>query len=323
MRKPQLGFHSFERLFRDIRKAFPSNVEVRVVHSWFHSRGVIRRVLNCLQAFFIRADVVHITGDIHYLAPVLINQHVVLTIHDLAPLHQKRGWARKVFKHLWYTLPIRCADYTTTISAAVRQELLEVLGTQSSNVSVVPNCISSKFIETPKGWSKIPIILMVGTKANKNLERMFEALKDFQIEVRIIGRLSKAQSNALAQSQVAFTELGRLTDEEVLQAYRDCDLVAFASTYEGFGLPILEAQATGRPVLTSDILALSEVAGEGASLVNPLDVASIRQGFEQLLHDESYRKTLVQLGAENVARFLPDNIAQKYAESYQQVLVSN
>lgn len=323
MRKPQPGFHSFERLFRDIRAALPTDVEVQVVHSWFHSRGLIRRALNCLQAFFIRADVVHVTGDIHYLVPALVGRRVVLTVHDLAPLHAKKGWQRKLFKYFWYDLPVRCADCTTTISAAVREELKAALGPSAAEIAVIPNCISSDFIPVPKTWPETPVVLMVGTKANKNLERMFEAFQDFQVEVRIIGQLSEAQRNTFTQSQVPFTELGLLTDAEVLQAYRECDFLAFASTYEGFGLPILEAQATGRPVLTSDIPSLSEVAGEGALLVDPLDVDSIRQGFERLLSDPAYREALVETGRGNVKRFQPEAIAQQYAKNYRDVSALN
>lgn len=323
MRKPQPGFHSFERLFGDIRQALPADIEVRVVYSWFHSRGFIRRALNCLQAFFIRGDVVHITGDIHYLAPALVGRRVVLTIHDLAPLHQKDGWARKVFKYLWYDLPVRGADVTTTISGAIKKELIEALAPQAARITVVPNCISEEFTHVPKPWPETPVVLMVGTKANKNLERMFEALVGLKVEVRIIGQLSEEQRKAFQQSSVVFTELGRLTDAEVLQAYRDCDLLAFVSTYEGFGLPILEAQATGRPVLTSDIPALSEVAGEGAVLVDPVDVESIRQGFEKLLSDQAYREALVEKGRDNVKRYQPDAIAQQYAKDYRRLAVSN
>jgi len=71
-------------------------------------------------------------------------------------------------------------------------------------------------------------------------------------------------------------ELGRLTDAELVEAYRRCDMVVFASLYEGFGLPILEAQAMGRPVITSNFGAMREAAGDGALLVDPYSVESIR-----------------------------------------------
>ena len=316
MRKPQPGYHSFERLFDHIRAALPSDIEVRVVHSWFHSHGIFPRLLNCLQAFFIRADVVHITGDIHYLTPALIGRRTVLTIHDLAPLRSKRGHALSVFSYFWYTLPIRCASVTTTISHAVQRELQQTLGARAEKVRVISNCISPEFVPVPKDWPETPIILMVGTRPQKNIERMFEALTGLKAKVHIVGQLTEAQRTVLEETQVPITELGQLSDAELLQAYRDCDLLAFASTYEGFGLPVLEAQATGRPVLTSDIESLAEVAGESALLVDPESPESIRQGFERLLNDPELRAALVEKGRVNVKRFEAQEIAGKYAAVY-------
>ena len=90
--------------------------------------------------------------------------------------------------------------------------------------------------------------------------------------------------------------------EEVVALYQSCDAVCFVSTYEGFGLPILKAQAVGRPVLTSDISPLREVAGEGALKVDPLDVAAIRSGLTRLIarsgiEEPSRSRGLPQCGA--------------------------
>lgn len=316
LRKPQLGYHSFERLFEHIRAALPSDIEVRVVHSWFHSHGIFPRLLNCLQAFFLRADVVHITGDIHYLTPAIAGRRTVLTIHDLAPLRPKSGVARRVFSYFWYTLPMRYASVTTTISHAVRRELEQTFGARSEKVRVIPNCISPEFIPVHKDWPETPVVLMVGTRPQKNIERMFQALTGLNARVHVVGKLTEAQRVALEKTQVLFTELGRLSDADLLRAYRDCDLLAFASTYEGFGLPVLEAQATGRPVLTSEMESLMEVAGESALLVDPESLESIRQGFERLLGDQSLRAALVEKGLANVQRFQCREIAEKYVAVY-------
>jgi glycosyltransferase involved in cell wall biosynthesis len=101
--------------------------------------------------------------------------------------------------------------------------------------------------------------------------------------------------------------------------YRKADLVSFVSTYEGFGLPIIEAQATGRPVLTSGLHSMPEVAGDGAWFVDPFDVESIRSGFRALLGERTLRERLVAAGLRNVKRFDPRTVARQYSDLYREV----
>ena len=318
-RKPQEGFHSFERLFAEIRLASPDDIEVSVVYSWFHSRGIVPRLLNCLQAMFLRADVIHVTGDVHYLTPALIGRRAVLTIHDLAPLRPKTGRRRRIFRSFWYVWPLRTASVVTTVSKSVRREMLDEFGSLAAKIVVVPNCISRHFKYSPKAWPQRPVILMVGTRPQKNIERMCQAMDGLPVEVRIVGPLTTEQHACLQALNLYWTELGRLSDDQLLQAYRDCDLLAFASTYEGFGLPILEAQATGRPVLTSDTNTLREVTGGAACFVDPRQIDSIRRGLEQILADEAYRSQLVKQGLKNAKRYSVEATAQAYAAEYRQI----
>jgi glycosyltransferase involved in cell wall biosynthesis len=97
-------------------------------------------------------------------------------------------------------------------------------------------------------------------------------------------------------------------------------MVVFASTYEGFGLPIVEANATGRPVITSNICSMPEIAGSAACFVDPSDCSSIRQGILRVMNDDGYRADLIGRGLENVKRFRADTIAAQYAALYQEVL---
>jgi glycosyltransferase involved in cell wall biosynthesis len=98
-------------------------------------------------------------------------------------------------------------------------------------------------------------------------------------------------------------------------------MLVFASIYEGFGLPIVEAQATGRPVVTSTTCSMPEVAGSAACLVNPFDVASIREGIVKVIDDQAYRDELVRLGFENVKRFRADYISAQYGKIYKDLVV--
>jgi glycosyltransferase involved in cell wall biosynthesis len=112
-------------------------------------------------------------------------------------------------------------------------------------------------------------------------------------------------------------ELGRLTDEELVEAYRRCDMVVFASLYEGFGLPILEAQAMGRPVITSNFGAMREAAGDGALLVDPYSVEEIRAAIMRVKNEPGLREDLVRKGRENAEKFRAEAVAARYAELYR------
>ena len=96
----------------------------------------------------------------------------------------------------------------------------------------------------------------------------------------------------------------------------------FASLYEGFGLPILEAQAIGRPVITSDRWSMPEAAGRGARLVDPENVRDMRSAVEHLVTDAAARRELVEHGFANVERFRPAAVAAQYEAVYERVAAS-
>ena len=106
----------------------------------------------------------------------------------------------------------------------------------------------------------------------------------------------------------------------MVNEYEKCDILSFVSTYEGFGLPIIEAQTCGRVVITSNISSLPEVAGNGAYFINPYDITEIKNGIKELINNSKLRDELIQNGIENVKRFNPEQIANQYKELYQKVL---
>ena len=201
----------------------------------------------------------------------------------------------------------------------MRKELRDWLGGLADDVRVIPNCVRSEFIPDPKSFNQAaPVVLQVGTGWNKNVERVAEALSGTPCRLEIIGTLSESQRTTIRETGIAFSELGRVSDAEVLAAYQRCDIVVFASLYEGFGLPILEAQATGRPVVTSNFGAMAEAAGQGALLVDPQDVGAMREAILGLCGNPALRGDLVAAGFENLENYRAEAVAAAYAAIYDE-----
>lgn len=320
-RRPQGANYSIERLFNDVRNALPPEVQYKVALSKFPSRGFWKRVYNIIEAAFRQSDVNHITGDVHFLTLLLSKKKTLLTIHDFVSVERLKGLRKALFFLLWYWLPVKRSAVVSVISEFTKKELLRYLKCDPQKVRVVYDCVSEDFSPVSKKFnSSKPIILQIGTGKNKNLLRTVEALEDIPCYLRIVGELDFEQLSHLQKFDIEYSSVYNISDEQVLKEYQDCDMLVFASTYEGFGLPILEAQATGRPVVTSNIMSMPEVAGDGACLVDPYNITAIRQGLLKVINDTFYRNALVRNGFENVKRFQPKKIAAQYVELYEQII---
>jgi len=135
----------------------------------------------------------------------------------------------------------------------------------------------------------------------------------------IIGNISSDNTELLNKFGIDYSSSVNLTDQEVFNKYVECDMLVFPSTYEGFGLPIIEAQTVGRPVITSNTTSMPCVAGGAACLVDPYSIESIRYGILRVINEDSYRNELVAAGFENVKRFDPDVVANSYYELFLKV----
>ncbi len=314
-RKSSPSFFSIENVFLSLLPYLNAN-KVQLPHK---SKGVWRRLKNVIYVIKYRKEMIHITGHDHYLLwwPF---KNAILTIHDIEALKRKKGVSRWLFQKLWFDLPIRNAKVVTTISNFSKAEILSIRAYQTP-IQVIYNPLPfAEQIYSPKAFNTLnPCILHIGVKKNKNLARLLKAIQGISCKLLLIGEPSeKIRRQAIAMDiEVEFRY--HLTQEEVIACYQEADLLAFVSTYEGFGLPILEAQAIGRPVITSNIASMPEVAGEGALLVDPFSVASIRAGIQKVIQDKELRAELIQKGLENSKRFEAKGIAEQYNTLYKQI----
>jgi glycosyltransferase involved in cell wall biosynthesis len=320
-RKPFRDYFSIEELFGFIQQGFGTEVIYQNYYLSRFSKGLKNRFLSCLEVISKQNQINHITGDIHFVAAFMKKKRTVLTIHDLEVLKRLTGISRQVVKFFWFTMPAWRVKYITVISEFTRQELIRLTSIKPEKIMVVHNCVSPAIQAVPEHFNAAqPTILHIGTAHNKNLERLIEALEGLPVKLIILGNLRDHQKELLVKHHLTYENRFNLAYSEVIQLYQQADIVSFVSLYEGFGMPVIEAQATGRPVITSRVTSIPEIAGDGALLVNPEHTAEIRTGIERLIEDDEFRKELIQKGFKNVERFKPEAIALQYQKIYERML---
>lgn len=322
-RKPTPGVFSIEQVFDLIAERLPERFEPVQRVASHRSKGIVPRALAVLEARRRQGDLNHIVGDVNFLALLLRRERTIVTIHDCEFMERAGAMKRWIYRWVWLELPTRRAAMVIVPTHDVLDDLERHTSVDPAKVRVVPMPVDPRFMPSPMREDLgEPVILQVGTRSNKNLERVIHAVQGMRCRLVVLGALTPSQRTLLETCRVRCEERVALPRDEVPVVYRECDLVVFASTKEGFGLPIAEAQASGRPVVAGDHPPLPEVAGDGACLVDPLDVESIRAGIRRVVEDPAYRGRLVEEGLRNVARFEVGKIADAYAALYDEVLAS-
>ncbi len=251
---------------------------------------------------------------------MLSKKHTIQTILDCVHLNAASGIKYKILKWFWLVIPERHARFITAISVSTKNEILRHHACDPDKIVVIPVAISQKFKNVPATFNTAnPRILQVGTAPNKNIPRLIEALKGIPCTINIVGKHNPEYEQMLKDNGMNYVYEWGLSDEDIMDRYAKADIVSLVSTYEGFGMPILEAQATGRVVITSNVFSMPEVAGDSAITVNPENVQEIREAFIRVIGDADFRSGLIQKGYENIKRFDPDVIARMYLDLYRKI----
>ncbi len=318
-RKSLPQFNSIEEIFVSIFKELSSNESIQKIEVPVAGAGIKSLLTNLRFAHKQKTSVNHITGHINYIA-LATGRKTVLTIHDVGSNLYGNIFKRILLRQFWFWIPAIVAKKITVISEFSKSELEKVIPFAKKKISVIHNPVKEEIKYTPKSFCKEkPIILHLGTKSNKNLERTILAVKNIKCTLFIIGKLTDTQLKLLEKYNVDYINKFNIPFEEIIEAYKLCDLVSFMSTYEGFGMPIVEAQATGRPVITSNCCSMPEVAGDSALIVNPYSVEEIKTGIEKIISDDYFRNNLIKKGLTNVNRFKVKDIANQYLDLYKEI----
>ena len=320
--------------------------EIEKVEMPFTSKGIFSILFNLIFLTRFKNGLFHITGDVHYAILALPKDRTILTIHDLVFLHTYKGLRRSLLKWIFLDLPVRRAKYITTISEKSKQEILDYTNCDPEKILVIPNPVDPIFststsstvltslnLSQPTSTSSTPstplpsaglptmvgkfnpaTILFLGTKPNKNLELTIAALFGLDVHLRIIGELSRKQKEMLSKFNINYSSDFSISPEQLASEYSNADIILFPSTYEGFGLPVIEGFQAGKPVITSNISPMKEVAGDGALLAEPTSIASIRNHVIKLLADQQLKIQLVAAGKEKVKQYQPGFIAEAYQQ---------
>jgi glycosyltransferase involved in cell wall biosynthesis len=319
-RNASVQYHSIEGVFDSVKSEVSKSYDTCFVNAKYSGGSPFVIVKNYLAFHRAKTTLYHITGDVHYMA-LVTGKRTVLTIHDIDSALKGPVIKRFYVKLFWFWLPALCVRYITVISEFTKQELEQIIPLSKHKIRVVPNAVNKVFRSAPYVFNATcPTILCMGTKANKNLERVIAAIANINCKLHIIGALSLRQIDLLNQFKIKYKNSFNLSQAEIVEAYGTCDLLCFPSTYEGFGMPIIEAQVVGRPVLTANLGAMLEVAKDAACLVDPFSVKSIESGINRIILDKVFREDLIKKGFKNIERFQIESVIKDYLTIYKELI---
>lgn len=235
----------------------------------------------------------------------------VTTYHDLIPLIHPEWSHPKIVSVNRQRLKLveREIDIVIAVSEATKNDLLKVSTINPEKIVVIHEGVSEDFkpasdheITEFKKKYKLPekfVLAIGGVGERKNLKRIKSAAKDFNL----------------------ITTFGDVTvnDEELPLLYSSAQVLVYPTLYEGFGLPIVEAMASGTPVITSNISSMPEIAGGAAVLTDPTDVEKIKKSIKEVLGDEEMQKDLIRKGLKRSKDFSWKTAAEKTAEVYKEL----
>jgi glycosyltransferase involved in cell wall biosynthesis len=287
-----------------------------------------------------RPDLLHV----QYTAPIGCTAPVVVSVHDVSFFEHPEYFTRSRAWQLQWTVrrTVNRAARILTVSEFSRKSILKTYGgLDEDKVVVVPNAASqfrpiareAAAAATRERFAiRGPFLLSVGDlQPRKNhvglihaFSRLVRSYPQLKHDLVLAGkptwfadRVRDAARDSGVADRIRF--FGFVSDDDLLQLYNACDVMAFPSFYEGFGLPALEAMACGRAVACSNTTALPEVVDSAAILFDPYRVDEIARALADLLLDGELRARMERLGLQRAAHFSWQKTAERTLEVFREV----
>lgn len=256
--------------------------------------------------------------------PLKRPRYSVVTIHDTAFKYLKKSYSLLQYRHLnWSTkYAVKNASRIIVPSEATKQDLVQFFNCPIHKIVVIPHGFKKpkkvnqrEISENLKHFDlHSPYVLFIGRlESKKNLTRLVEAFKDFSdshpdFKLVLAGKRGVGFDEIFAKVRALKIEdrvimPGYVDENEKAYLYQNCEIFAFPSLYEGFGLPILEAFSYGKPVLTSHVSCMPEVAGDAAIYCDPFDSGDIARCLEKLVNDKDFADDLAKKGLSRLENF--------------------
>jgi glycosyltransferase involved in cell wall biosynthesis len=255
-------------------------------------------------------------------------RRAVSTFHDLFVM--SGDYSTPEFRQR-FTAQARAAaqrsDLIITVSAFTGSQVEQLLGIDRSRIRVIHHGTRPTPLQAA-AFAREPIIFSVGAiQRRKNIVRLVQAFEQLASGWKLMlagsfgfGSEEVLQCIASSSRRQDIQVLGYVTDSQLEDLYCRASIFAFPSLDEGFGMPVLDAMARGVPVLTSNVSAMPEVAGDAALLVDPTDVESIADGLRQLTTDAALRERLIRAGYARIKEFTWEKSVEATWEVYQELL---
>lgn len=284
-----------------------------------------------------RADGIALLHSLGYIGPLFPPCRHVVSIHDLNYIghRQNMPWQRRLPLQFFVRQVARRCQHVIAVSEFSRRQIVADTRVPLEKVTTIheagrPPHPEARASETLSQYGlEAPYILaFTSLSAHKNIARLLEAFALIRQEcshrLALVGHLPPDSDLQSQIQQLGLRErivvTGYVPDAHIMPLLQNADLFVFPSWYEGFGLPILDAQQAGVPIASSNAASLPEVAGEGALFFDPYSTAEMARTMLRCVQDSTLRTDLCHKGTANLSRFSWQRAAQETLAVYEQVL---